>query len=438
MASKGAAENLKACYNADLFQQYHLLLLDESCMGQGTGQLEEITKKYMEYTLENSNLSVSDVVIADTKCVMDNECEALKQQISDYMKIYQEIYMAGNLTELLNSGEDNTDGITEQIENGLGETPDTNSSWSGTDPRKTLKQIMKYGMLSVVLPAGVSLSKDEIDTASLPSFAKTDFHRDEEVDYSFEDIDTLEEQLQYSDNNFISELQNNYYGITYGLQCFDYFTNDTDYGHQLSCEVEYIICGKNSDYENMNGIVNRIMLHRLPLNVACLMLDRGKLSEVESIAIVLSLIPGVTYGAVKYLLIGTWAYAETLVEIRSLLSGNSIQYVKTGSNWITDINDLGSINKLSMNNYEGRDSIGYKDFLMIFLAENINDMYYRICDVIELNMRDTDSSFHMSNYINSFYLNIDVSGNQLFSDFLKKYYSNNNLCDYSTSAYGSY
>lgn len=48
--------------------------------------------------------------------------------------------------------------------------------------------------------------------------------------------------------------------------------------------------------DNLQGVVNRIVLHRLPLNLAYLLSDSAKMAEVSSIAAVLALVPGVTYG----------------------------------------------------------------------------------------------------------------------------------------------
>lgn len=72
----------------------------------------------------------------------------------------------------------------------------------------------------------------------------------------------------------------------------------------------------------------------------------------------------------KYFLVACWSYAETLVEVKSLLAGNSISYVKKAETWQTDFKKLGNLKNVENINYEGRDSLDYEDFLMIFLAES--------------------------------------------------------------------
>jgi hypothetical protein len=438
-ASNGAVENLKAGYNAELFKDYHLLLLDKNCMGKGQGALEEITKNYLEYTFQGSNLVVSDVAFTELQGVMDNDCEELKQQIAQYMDIYEQKELLLDIAGIV-SQENTAENVRDKVSNGKNEDEDkeVESNWKGTDPRKTLKKLMKNGLLNLVLPEGVELSEENIDTDNLPSKNKTSDIKDTEIDFKFKNINKLEKELGDSDYENMSDIQENYYGIMYTLECFDYLLNENDMGHSQKCEVEYIICGKKNDYENVSSIVNRILLHRLPVNMACIMADRGKMSQVESISAVLAFIPGVTYGAVKYLILATWSYAETIVEIKALLQGKSIQLIKTGDNWMTDINKLNKIMNIDAEDYQGKDKIDYKGFLMLFLLENNKNMYYRICDMIELNMKEYYADFRISDCISSFSLDIGINGRGMFSGFLNTYSGDKNLYNYSLSVYGAY
>jgi hypothetical protein len=171
--------------------------------------------------------------------------------------------------------------------------------------------------------------------------------------------------------------------------------------------------------------------------MACLLTDEEKMAEVDSIAVTLSLVPGITYGAAKYLLIGAWSYAETVVEIKSLFAGNSIEYIKTKDNWITDINNLGNIEKESDDSYTGDDGIDYKDYLVLLLAENRENIYYRMGDVIEINMRENNSDFYLSKCIDTFSLDISISGEAVFPYVSSTYSSNSSLYDYSLETVGT-
>lgn len=180
-----------------------------------------------------------------------------------------------------------------------------------------------------------------------------------------------------------------------------------------------MIAGKDSDKDNLNGVVNRIILHRLPVNMAYLLTDKEKMTSVKSIAFVLSLLPGVTYSAVKYLLAGCWAYAETLADIKCMLCGNDIQFIKTGETWRTDIDSLGELLTIHNENYEGVDAIGYKGYLAILLAENRGKMYYRMADMIQLNLSQEDETFKMNNMIYGFSIDVDIEQDRKFAGYIE-------------------
>ena len=44
--------------------------------------------------------------------------------------------------------------------------------------------------------------------------------------------------------------------------------------------------------------------------------------------------------AAQYLIMTLWAYAESIVELRGLYSGESISIIKNAGDWETDINGL--------------------------------------------------------------------------------------------------
>lgn len=444
-AAKGAMESLKADYNPDLFEDYHLLLLDRTFAGAGEGAMEERVEEYLDYTLnyrDENTFSINDVAVTGYIGISDNDCQVLKAQITEYMKLYSEIYMAEALVDLISGNTDPSDTASEIVETGQLETNENESDWEGEDPREVLEKSTGSGLLALVVPSGGTPSKDKVDTTDFPSKDKNLSDEGETGTLSFDDIQELEMNLNTSNSDCIAALQQEAYGILYALECFDYYTCEKEYQHPLELEVEYLIGGKDNDYDNLAYVVNMIVLHRIAFNFAYLMTDQTKLAEVESIAIVLSLIPGVSYAVVKYLLLGCWAYAETLVEIKSLLSGNGIPYLKTGDTWLTDINHLGSLGNIEALDYNGVDRIDYKGFLMIFLAEHLNKIYYRMCDVIQLNLRQKDENFLISNCVYAVTMDICVIGTQTYSAFIQSQLGgsglDDNLYNYSFSLEASY
>lgn len=419
-AAGGASAEVKAAYHKELFEEYHLLAVDKEFGGQGEGKMEQMAQDYLEYTLENGQedeMKVEQVVLAECRGLLDDDCENMKDQITEYMKLYVQKEGLTKLKDLIigekKAGEDSV----KAVEAGRDEQSDDSDSWTGTDPRKVLKKTTAGGIMGLVVPKGEAPSKDIFDTSKLPSHGVTGIDTEWE-DIEFDDIDDFEDRLKNDGDDTLSQLSDNFYGIYYALENFDMYT-DSHRDRPVKCEIEYIICGKDSDYANLKGVVNRIILHRLPVNFAYLMKDKKRQAAVAPIAAVLSLIPGVTYHASKYLLLGCWAYAETLVDIKVLLAGKSVQFFKTNEIWHTDITDLGRLADMDAMDYEGADSVDYKGYLALLLAENTGDMYYRMADLIQINLSQKEETFEMANMIYRFSFDIEVAQKRKFASFVE-------------------
>lgn len=420
MAAEGAACDVKAAYDKELFEEYHLLAVDSTFGGHGEGKLEQMAQDYLEYTLENGqgdNMSVEDVALAECRGLLENDCENMKLQITDHMKVYMEEKGIEDILEMITSGDKAMEDASGAVENGKNESNQDESSWSGTDPRKALKSILTGGLLNVVTPSGRVVSDQAHDLDGFPSDGQAEDTRQWE-DIEFDDLDKFQRQLMLDGERSQTGIVDDIYGVGYALANFNTFTYRKQ-DRPFECEVEYIIAGKDNDHDNLQGVVNRIVLHRLPLNLAYLLSDSAKMAEVSSIAAVLALVPGVTYGAAKYLLLGCWAYAETIVDIRLLLDGKSVQFMKTDEYWVTDINNLDKLMNLDSVDYEGVDAVSYRDYLAILLIENKGGMYYRMADLIQLNFRQTDESFEMKNMMYSLTFDVEVSQDRKFASFIE-------------------
>ena len=89
----------------------------------------------------------------------------------------------------------------------------------------------------------------------------------------------------------------------------------------MACEVEYILKGKESDYENVEAVIEELTWWRMPMNYAYLLTDTGKKAEALTIATAISIVTGTEpfVEVIKYLLLGCWAYGESLQEMKDLL-----------------------------------------------------------------------------------------------------------------------
>ena len=180
----------------------------------------------------------------------------------------------------------------------------------------------------------------------------------------------------------------------------------------LDYEMEYIIGGEHNDRKNVYKVINQLSVIREGVNLSYLISAQDKMSEAYMLAAALV---GVTGWGVAGPL---WAYAESIVELRKLLAGETIALIKNRDNWILQlsslvdeklnlqslINNITSYEAVNNNKSDenGRDnSIGYKEYLkLLIMFMNKSDRNYRIAALMELRMiMYGHSGFRMKNYI---------------------------------------
>lgn len=110
----------------------------------------------------------------------------------------------------------------------------------------------------------------------------------------------------------------------------------------LDYETEYILCGGKSDKDNLCEVITKLSYIRDGANLLYLITDSQKKNECFTLAVQLLGYTGnmVLIKAAQYLIMTLWAYAESIVELRGLYSGESISIIKNAGNWETDINGL--------------------------------------------------------------------------------------------------
>lgn len=419
MSSRTALSGIMAEYNSYIYEHYHILLIDKAFGGKGEGYLEE---KFMENLRVNlgDSFTVEDVAISDFTLISDDGCEALKSQAADYIGYAAIEYGAeqilsstggrdgsldAELSEELDAGEQDA-GNTEPTE----ETDDNETliESSKSDPRDTSESLEGLGLLAVVCPSDIEFSDRILTVDDRPSLQMTGIMSDIfSVNNSFDSYSDLKDDLR-SHGTWKDSLLDAGVGISYAANVFncavDNSVNDTSV---LKCELEYLICGKKSDIENVKGAVNRIIAVRLPVNYTFLMSDPSKSSELTSLSTSLMVTTGIPEPILKRLLAGAWAYVEAVAEMKNLMAGHKLDFNKNTENWITDLNRLGdSIYDVCESDDDG---LGYKDYLLILMALDMNKVYYRMLDIMQLNAREEHSDFSIMNSVVSLSLDLRVS-----------------------------
>ena len=172
-----------------------------------------------------------------------------------------------------------------------------------------------------------------------------------------------------------------------------YFANyrNPKAGHFLNYEMEYVLCGENNEWENLEGALEKIMLIREAANVLYLLRDEEKMALTESVASVIGLLAGENPAIVKVIqmgIVGAWAYLESVLDVRSLVSGDSIPLIKSEKEWTTDLTDLLTGIDKNVKARECAKGLNYTDYLvrLLFFSDN-HKMAYRMMEAMEMGMQ---------------------------------------------------
>lgn len=447
---QSARLSIMADYNRELFERYHLLFLDPT---YGTGSeavLEEKMTDYVEYSLNEESgkiyvYTVEEMAVTDEKNILDDDMRLLKQQIESYEKTAGIVHRAKEVYKKLEEKKVDVEAASQETETNGVALPNTTEDSTNqnhaeekasevevTDPRDTMKEALKLGTLSFIKPAGMTLSDVRMDLKNAPS-SMYEKQNKQEQNNSFQDIGILKQVLKQS----TKEKQGK--GLLEKAAMLDYvdchFSNAVNQKEDsvAKCEMEYILEGKDNDYDNLQDVVNEMMWLRMPINYAYLLTDETKKSEALTLAAAICTATGTEalIEVVKYLLLGCWAYGEALCDVRTLLADGEIAYIKNGANWQTDLKNL-TKPSASESKTGGMD---YEDYLLILLAKkhgkDLNICYARMLDLIEMNLQKADETFSFRNCVGELSVQGSIHINDMFvkgaDEEVYKYYFNGKI-----------
>lgn len=182
----------------------------------------------------------------------------------------------------------------------------------------------------------------------------------------------------------------------------------------LKYQVEYILCGKESDADNLEKVAKRLLAWREAANVIYILSDSAKCAEARALALTLTAVlqvPALTE-PVKYSMLFAWAYIESLYDVRSLLNGGKVPIIKTAADWQTDIGCISDFSGTIPENEKTQRGLDYGDYLRIMLfLENDTTKNLRAMDIMEMDIRMTigNRHFRMDACFDSFLAEISVS-----------------------------
>lgn len=440
-----AGEEVLAYYDRSLFERYHLFFLDP----RERNYLSADGKRYINQYFTGQSFygfSCSDLDITEEKTAVDEKGLFLKHEIREWMKYQESAKLGNSLKQLIRavSGMDNQAhteaGKFQRIEDKETSSQKMDSASEGNqrdsekDPEKdsvspeisdrmnwrqlkeTLNQLLQSGVLFYAVDDPGTLSSSAISAENLPSKEQNSNHislREWGEGLSFVQLSEWRTLLESAQDSIpkISDLTEKAYLLEYLMDCFSYYEDESNQNNQsrntvLQYELEYLIGGKVSDQKNLRLVADRILMLRFLENYFYASRDAGIQIKAGSMATVLTGVMGFPQGqkAVSMLLTATLSYGESLLELHALFSGKSIAIWKDASTWNMTFENGGRLLQTRSDVKRGKYSADYETFLrlLLLLYSSEDELFYRMMDIMQLNVALDEPGFRMKDCLFSF------------------------------------
>lgn len=172
-------------------------------------------------------------------------------------------------------------------------------------------------------------------------------------------------------------------------------------GSRLIYEQEYILNGEKEDGRNLSKTVAKLLAVREGMNLIHILGDSEKKGEARLLASALTGAASVTPIAdiVAFFIMGVWAFAESVEDLRALLAGESVPLIKGKEDWKLSLDEIFHFvdNSEKISDSGGKSGLSYggylKGFLLLQESEQRNE---RIMDLIQYNLSEEQEGFQMN------------------------------------------
>lgn len=407
-------DSVLAEYHRELLRRYGLFMIDTS---YGTDypsflNTEQHLSEYLSRNLSYEDcyqlsflyrdllgMKLEDVQILRVSLATDNGGRAFQHRAAEHMQSRLGLDVVGELLEWLETVEGY--GLLEQdIEAQLERTGEEIRQYDGMerqigeeewvkisvpDPTRPVQQLRREGILKWVVEDVSQLSAVTIDPEQYISrrAARGEINHGSSWD---------QEELNVLDNIFLLE-----YFLAYAGRYGAPMENSL-----LQYQVEYLLGGNACDRDNLRQVASWLCAIREAANVIYLMGNEMKKGEAEALATILS--SAIALPELEPLfetaLILTWAYLESLYDVKTLLAGGRIELFKTDESWHYSLENIW--NPSTGEQGTGGSGLSYEDYLRIMLyVQPADTLTMRFMDLMEMDIRRTpgNENFRMDGCI---------------------------------------
>lgn len=373
-------ESVFAGYVKPLWDRYHILSWDETKMDYS--QIEAESRNFSKQEAKHDLLEAAlDETDWQRMLITDQEGLAYQKFIASYRGkywTYSSIDRPRSECEKIEALEKESKGSLEYYTKDIrGDVMDGSI--------KLMSQIVSDGIFQyVMLGDTVTLSKNEIDKDSCLKERNL-----KKGDIGINGSLSLVEKALFMD----------YVYTTFGN--FRKVNKDA----ALQYEQEYLLCGYENDYENLLAVSNRLLVIRIAANLISLHQDQQKMNQAESYAEVLAALcmePELAE-VFKPMIVTSWAMAESILDLRSLLQGDKLPIIKASEEWTTSQYLLCEYYILSGQKAKSSTrGMAYEDYLKALLLTVSNEnLAYRAMDMQEKTIQQLSGyeDFKMDNLV---------------------------------------
>lgn len=200
--------------------------------------------------------------------------------------------------------------------------------------------------------------------------------------------------LALEENPFLDETKERFLFQNYLLRYLKYYGAENGKRNHVSepvllYEVEYLLGGCDTDLDNLRYVLQRIFTIREVSNTVYLYSDQGKCKIAELLAFACCSLVGLPEASdvLQQILLMGWAFAESVYDVKSLISGGQVPLMKQASTWHYDLEHV-----LASSGFSGDCSgkgMSYADYLMVLLTlETEENLTLRAMNVVEANIRN--------------------------------------------------
>ena len=414
--------SILAEYHRELLEQYDLLFVDMSYGGSRAdiGNTEAHLKNYIQRNLQSEsggNYGVRDFLAMEAgktdigrySIASDEQGRVLKRQITDYMADYP----LGALLDQINLG------VSQVEQYGL-EMKDPEAELS-----KYEAQIQEIGLPQQEVEEGVyeeiplnnpADAANSTRSSGVLNLVLEDPTQVSAVKVSLDDYISHRPLMQgtgmCADAAAVSGEPNELVFEAYLFEKCGYYGQELEKS-LLKYQIEYILAGKDTDWQNLEYVAKRLLRWREVANFLYILTDASKVSAAETLALSLTAVCMCPELAepVKYTILLAWAYVESLQDVKTLLAGGRVPIVKTASDWKTGIDSLINV-RGSLTQESGGRGLNYKEYLQIMLfLENKEKRTFRAMDIMEMDIRRTagNAGFRLDACFDTYQADLSVS-----------------------------